>query len=72
MASEHGDYFDFNNLSADRSVFGTDRSRKTWLGYEPESDYQYRPLLPHTSWKELVDLCVSASACAIAYTSAAG
>ena len=61
VATAYRDYFDFAALAPSSDILGADRSRKDWLGYNPNFVYQYRPIQTGASWDDLVGLCEAAT-----------
>ena len=59
VATAYRDYFDFAALNS--NMLGADRSRKDWLGFNPNFVYQYRPIQTGATWDDLVSLCAAAT-----------
>lgn len=60
-------FFDFAAIGG-AAVLGDYTGTKKWLGYSPDFVYRYRPVLPATSWHDLVELCVAASRQALQFS----
>jgi hypothetical protein len=60
VARQYAHHFDFDDLPHAGNVLGPTSARKEWLGYNPDFVYQYRPVLSHASWKQVIDLCAAA------------
>ena len=37
------------------------KSKKAWLGYNPDFVYRYRPISPDASWSQVEAMCVEAT-----------
>ena len=59
VATAYRAYFDFAALNS--NTLGSDRSRKDWLGFNPNFVYQYRPIQTGATWDDLVSLCAAAT-----------